>query len=183
MKKDQDFRLPGSMPSDINQLHQIRPHEGFRQQEIRRRAEPKFKSASDGEGEFLAAPPEWTKQALCLDRTREFDDPDARTFHLTVKPLCEACPVRDICLSSALEEEGDEGPAFRAGVRGGLRPRERARLAQSRPEQPDWCPKEGHSMSGEGEAYWNANRKNWACAECKRQRVLRQKATREERVA
>lgn len=181
MRKDQDFRLPGSMPSDISQAHQIRPHEGFRQQEIRRRAEPKFKTAGPATA-FLAAPPEWTKHGLCVDRDLLFDDPDARTFHTTVKPLCEACPVKDICLSSALEEEGDEGPAFRSGVRGGLRPRERARLAQVRPDRPAACSK-GHSMSGEGEAYWNADRRHWACAECKRQRALRQRAAREENVA
>lgn len=182
MRKDQDYRLPGSMPSDISQRHQLKPHEGFTQNAITRRAEPKFKTAPEDTTPFLARPAEWTKQGLCVDRISLFDEPNARIFHTVVAPLCAACPVKDICLATALEEEGDEGPAFRSGVRGGLRPRERARLAQVRPEQPAACSK-GHSMSGEGEAYWNADRRHWACAECKRQRTLRQRAAREVNVA
>lgn len=44
----------------------------------------------------------------------------------TAKTICDRCPVRDNCLDDAMTTEGASDERARAGVRGGLTPKERA---------------------------------------------------------
>lgn len=148
---------------------------------------PRLKAGEGPQEIFLATPADWTLAADCIGMHDVFDEPNARTYEKIVKPLCEGCQVKDLCLQAAMEEEGNLSSSFRAGIRGGLRPLDRALIAQEArgyPERPPVCPKRGHSMSGEGEAYWNSNRNSWVCATCKREsKAARRALQAEERVA
>ena len=72
----------------------------------------------------------WRLRAKCIDT-----DPEL-FFNTTVgviaeaKSMCAACPVSTQCLTAALEEEDGLPWAHRHGVRGGLIPKERSRLAR-----------------------------------------------------
>jgi len=76
---------------------------------------------------------DWRSRASCHEWVEVFD----QTFEVTrrgkVGPVaaasnvCAGCPVRRACLDDALDVE--EGLGTRYGVRGGLLPRERSRLA------------------------------------------------------
>jgi hypothetical protein len=52
---------------------------------------------------------------------------------ITVLRACARCPVRYECLESAMDEEGMR--VARYGIRGGLTPRERIRLARKRKKE------------------------------------------------
>lgn len=142
-------------------------------------AMPRIKVGQRRQEIFLATPADWTLAAECIGMHDVFDEPNARTFDKIVKPICDGCQVRDLCLESALEEEGDLPAVFRAGVRGGLRPPERSRLALERvgmPEIPETCAARGHAMRVEGGAYWNDSRRTWVCSACHRQNKADRKA-------
>lgn len=148
---------------------------------------PRLKAGEGRPEIFLATPADWTLAADCIGMHELFDEPNARTYEKIVKPLCEGCQVKDLCLQAAMEEEGDLSSSFRAGVRGGMRAMERARIAaerRGRTERPVVCAQRGHSMSGDGEAYWNSDRNSWECATCKREsKAARRALQAEERVA
>lgn len=48
------------------------------------------------------------------------------------KRICLGCPVRRLCLTEALAEEGDLSASHRHGVLGGCSPQERADIAKQR---------------------------------------------------
>lgn len=79
-------------------------------------------------------PVEWTKAAC------KGEDPELwfREYSTTLpgkfaaskaKAICEACPIREQCLESALIEERGLGHLARRGIRGGMTGRQRQRLA------------------------------------------------------
>lgn len=148
---------------------------------------PRLKAGEGRPEIFLATPADWTLAAECIGMHEVFDEPNARTYEKIVKPICDGCPVKDLCLQAAMEEEGNLSSSSRAGIRGGLRPLDRALIAQEArgyPERPSVCPKRGHPMSGDGEAYWISDRNSWSCAQCKRENRASLAARRtEEKVA
>jgi len=69
----------------------------------------------------------WWRDAMCLGSGVNFE---ALTDE--VKELCDACPVRNDCLDSAIVEEGDARWDSRHLVRGGMMPLARYRIAVER---------------------------------------------------
>lgn len=70
----------------------------------------------------LAAPPEWTVDALCAQTDPEAYFPEKGGSTREAKAICRDCPVTTECLTYALEHNE------RYGVWGGLSERERRRL-------------------------------------------------------
>ncbi|MGW2580816.1 WhiB family transcriptional regulator [Streptomyces virginiae] len=66
----------------------------------------------------------WYDLAACRNRPAEFAADEA-----AAKGICAGCPVTAECLAAALQEEGTAAPAYRADIRGGLDPHERAARA------------------------------------------------------
>jgi WhiB family redox-sensing transcriptional regulator len=68
--------------------------------------------------------PDWQDRARCVEVGGDFFFPEPGGSTLPAKSICAQCEVRAECLVDALvRDEGD-------GVRGGLSPRERAKLAK-----------------------------------------------------
>lgn len=93
---------------------------------------------------LLATPPAWalSEGILCQpseNMTREqaiahmnqWDAGETTSDQERAFKLCEHCPVRSRCLTTALEEEGDVGKQGRFMIRGGIIPRVRAEMAQN----------------------------------------------------
>lgn len=116
-------------------------------------------------------PLEWTEQAACIGDWDLFDDPDPETYRREVRPRCAACPVWTVCLAEALEEEAGRNSKARTGIRGGLRPTDRARHQARRP--PAVCC-HGHTMGRDG-SYFVPQNNHWVCRECVRLRKLARK--------
>lgn len=71
----------------------------------------------------------WRDDALCAETDPELFFLLGETSMRQAKSICRSCPVRNECLTEALESEmeGD----YRFGVYGGLDPDERGRLISS----------------------------------------------------
>lgn len=69
--------------------------------------------------------PTWVSEALCAQVDPELFYPEKGQPALPAKRICQTCPVRDACLSAALES--DE----RHGIWGGLSAADRARLQRT----------------------------------------------------
>lgn len=71
---------------------------------------------------------QWTLRAACRDADPEIFYPvsSADAAYDEARWYCNRCPVRDICLTDALAQEG----YTREGMRGGLTPNQRAYLAR-----------------------------------------------------
>lgn len=70
----------------------------------------------------------WTRNATCATLPG-FNAED----YAAARPICAACPVKAECLADAMEQEVSFASApqnTRWGIRGGLNPRERQRLAK-----------------------------------------------------
>lgn len=165
---DKGHLLPGASRAGLPTTLQVKPHEGFTPEAIKPHSSREYVAGEGPKAVFTAEPPDWTKQAKCVGMWELFDEPTAAQFHKIVKPICDSCPVKDLCLQSALEEETEDGrpvgPQFRAGVRGGLRPRERVRVAIGAPKGR--C-EQGHDYAETG-AYLRCDGVRWKCAECNR---------------
>lgn len=135
--------------------------------------EEAFRFATEGGRTPIGAtPPEWMKDAWCAP---EWPHPDGRlhaspwdqdkTSDEKAAELCADCPVIAECLASAMAEEGSLTARNRYGVRGGLGPEGRARLAL----QERVC-NSGHS----GEWVWQEvappGRSHWRCQGCQREK-------------
>lgn len=77
---------------------------------------------------ILAAPPNWTIQAMCAGDFARYDD-SVGLKEGEAAARCKGCPVIAECLSAAQAEEGDLSAGNRYGIRGGFSPKERADLA------------------------------------------------------
>lgn len=81
---------------------------------------------------LTAAPGNWQQQGNCADADPDLMYPEAHGPSLAkmydrLRPICHDCPVKATCLTEALDEEiGFE----RWGMRGGLTPPERDRVAR-----------------------------------------------------
>lgn len=83
----------------------------------------------------------WWEEAACKGAAEDVVDvvpnpgkPSAETRRRQAaqRALCAACPVRSACLADAMRTERGEA-AHRYGIRGGLLPSERERLATGQP--------------------------------------------------
>ncbi|MDO5535538.1 MAG: WhiB family transcriptional regulator [Propionibacteriaceae bacterium] len=76
----------------------------------------------------------WQDRALCATApTPDVFFPEAANTHaytLAALSYCRACPVRDECLAAALDEEAGATRAYTFGIRGGMLPNARWRLAK-----------------------------------------------------
>lgn len=70
----------------------------------------------------------WYSAAACFGMEELFVPTNERLAGLEARAVCASCPVRPQCLQAALDEEGDDDAIFRAGIRGGLNPKQRAAL-------------------------------------------------------
>lgn len=79
-------------------------------------------------------PTEWKNEAACrgVDPTWFAPAEDALTQYPRGRAVCMRCPVRDACLTDAMNREGDKPASHRAGLWGGLSPEQRAALARAR---------------------------------------------------
>lgn len=75
----------------------------------------------------LLKPPQWVQDALCAETDPDAFYPDKGGSTRAAKLVCAACPVRELCLSYALEHRE------RYGIWGGLSERERRRLMHKQP--------------------------------------------------
>jgi WhiB family redox-sensing transcriptional regulator len=84
----------------------------------------------------LDRPEHWTEQAACLNQplSGEWDPwyPEKDASYADARRICNACPVKSLCLDAAMAEEAEE-TLKRQGMRGGLTPNERKRLAKGMP--------------------------------------------------
>ena len=103
---------------------------------------------------------DWRDDAECISITTEMFFNDGHygngTDHesLMVKKFCSTCVVKDECLAAAFHYERDMGKNERAGIWGGLGPRERYMAWKKlRPAENHLC-KNGHAMDGDN-AYDN----------------------------
>lgn len=72
---------------------------------------------------------EWVEQAACRDMEPGVFQADEPEYDEQLAlSACFDCPVRDRCLSVALEIEGSSGAQRRYGIVGGLTPGDRAKL-------------------------------------------------------
>lgn len=81
----------------------------------------------------------WQDFALCAEVGTELffpeDDKAATpTLYDNARRVCNECPVRELCLSYALEVERGNDRRWRFGFWGGLSPRERAKLDNTAPQ-------------------------------------------------
>lgn len=76
----------------------------------------------------------WHHQAACNGDPSDDWLEDFITPH--TEATCASCPVRDICLQTALREEGGGTRSGRGTIRGGLEPAERHELTMGRPIPP-----------------------------------------------
>ncbi|MGW6395435.1 WhiB family transcriptional regulator [Streptomyces sp. NPDC055103] len=96
-------------------------------------------------GTSLDQAPDWRMAAACLRVAPDamFPDPGNRTASAAAVAVCATCPVRLVCLTEALDEEGGRTKDNRFGIRGGLTPSQRwARRRAGRPPMPDPTPRQ-----------------------------------------
>ncbi|MFE9845824.1 WhiB family transcriptional regulator [Streptomyces goshikiensis] len=74
----------------------------------------------------LAIVPRWHFHAACSGQPEIFSPLSGEPDTTKAKRICATCPVLDTCLTDAMSGEGRDPQWARAGVRGGLTPRERA---------------------------------------------------------
>jgi WhiB family transcriptional regulator, redox-sensing transcriptional regulator len=79
---------------------------------------------------------DWTHAARCREIGLEvFFPEEGGGAYTAARRICQACPVRALCLEAAMQREGDAGREYRGGLWGGLSPGQRHRLAQRRKKQ------------------------------------------------
>jgi hypothetical protein len=63
----------------------------------------------------------WRAQAACIDTgDLMFPDPGDRRSVTEAKRVCAGCPVMEVCLADAMDDEHGRSKANRFGIRGGL---------------------------------------------------------------
>lgn len=87
--------------------------------------------------EALLARPAWQREAACRGKTDIMYPHHSRPAPEAVS-LCDACPVRDVCLETALADNEQEG------VWGGTTEKERRRMQRDRQRNLNCCVN-GHS--------------------------------------
>jgi len=68
----------------------------------------------------------WADRAACRGKPLHLWFPPSGGAMKTARIICAGCPVRQPCLTEALEQEAGEHVTMRSGMRGGLTPAERA---------------------------------------------------------
>ena len=105
---------------------------------------------------------QWLKRAACLGREDAMFPDNNEAGIASAKRICEPCPVRDACLADALRT-GDN----HWGIRGGLKPEERRKLAkqdspraprlQARPETLAAAFRLRTTRTGDGHLTWSGD--------------------------
>jgi len=75
---------------------------------------------------------DWQRGAACATADPDLFLAETGDELREARKFCAACPVRGACLEAALTEEKNERAESRAGIRGGLSPKQRAALAKKR---------------------------------------------------
>lgn len=82
-----------------------------------------------------APPSAWQTRAACRGAELGWFIPDDNAVapsYARGRALCARCPVREACLTDAMDREGNTAADHRAGLWGGLSPAQRANLAAVR---------------------------------------------------
>lgn len=85
---------------------------------------------------------QWLKRAACIGRNNEMYPDNCEAGIADAKRICEPCPVRDACLADALRTGDNQW-----GIRGGLKPEERRKLAKPDSPQPVKAPARPGSLA------------------------------------
>lgn len=117
---------------------------------------------------------QWTLDAACngiptemfyLEKSVSSNSTEARM----VLKLCAGCPVRQQCLDTAMQMEGNAAANHRYGIWGGMTPRQRSRLAKQlfpKPRRdPRFCQKQLHEMTTENTYFDSRNKR--LCRACR----------------
>lgn len=116
--------------------HQVRPHDSLAPGPIHAHEGDRWVSEAPPTMR-LARPPEWAQRddLPCTQLVPKGNAPDPFDTNdkSKARTLCAGCPVRRACLDAALAEEGTLRGRNRYLVRGGLTPRQRAKLSESTP--------------------------------------------------
>ncbi|WP_329143577.1 WhiB family transcriptional regulator [Streptomyces sp. NBC_01456] len=80
---------------------------------------------------------DWRDDALCRETDPDEFVPDVchPTVVADLKAICDRCPVKQVCLTTALAEEQGLPAQLRCGVRGGTTPRERHAIERSQQQK------------------------------------------------
>ena len=83
--------------------------------------------------------PDWTHAARCREIGSEpfFFDGEGQIDYEPARRICQTCPVRTLCLETAMTLEGDHTAQYRGGMWGGLTPHQRYLLHRRRTAEPD----------------------------------------------
>ncbi|MWA08822.1 WhiB family transcriptional regulator [Streptomyces sp. BA2] len=76
----------------------------------------------------------WMDDALCAQVGADLFFPEAGAGYQLAKKICDRCPVRDACVQTAAEFEGDVHVHLRHGAWGGLTPQTRVRRSKTQKE-------------------------------------------------
>lgn len=78
----------------------------------------------------------WRASAACAGSDPDMFFAKARDLTMEARRVCSGCPVKQLCLDAAMAEEKASPAKIRAGIRGGLTPRQRNNLAVQRRGAP-----------------------------------------------
>lgn len=116
----------------VHTTAQLRPFDGFKAEEIHLRDPLGTITADASPTMRLAVPPDWTHRddlpCTKLVPRNHGKDPFDTSDDEEAARLCAGCPVRELCLRDALEDEGDLSAGSRNLVRGGFTARARSEM-------------------------------------------------------
>ncbi|MFD0358271.1 WhiB family transcriptional regulator [Streptomyces sp. NPDC127110] len=77
---------------------------------------------------------DWHEEAPCAEVGAEifFAEKGRTDIVAEARKICASCPLRERCLDEAMRQEEGQPKEFRSGIRAGLSPTQRARLATER---------------------------------------------------
>ena len=133
-KNDGDLTLDRAGALNVIRTEaQVRPHDGFKATAVQVNY-PMRRETSGERTMLLAVPPAWTETDLpCTPQAKgrlaraHVDRWDTKS-EIDADALCTGCPVRSLCLQSAMDEEQGMAASGRYMVRGGVTPHGRGRL-------------------------------------------------------
>lgn len=73
---------------------------------------------------------DWRRRAACVGADPEIFSAEQGMAAALARDICATCPVREACLDAALLEEKGYPATGRAGIRGGLDPKQRYQLTK-----------------------------------------------------
>lgn len=129
--------------------------------------EQSLRTAQHGGMAEIGYPPDWTTRAKCLDQPWDYA-PGESGFERRLErdaegaaARCEGCPVKAECLAQAMRDEKGKPARLRAGIWGGLTPKQRVTLELANEE----CAA-GHK--GRIRIYTSTRGRTVSCLECRK---------------